>query len=277
MATKVNIISYGGKNGMYIEGNALKGQLVNHYEASSVSADADASSITNGSYMFYGCDGLTSWNVAIPNLTNGSYMFNDCNGLTSWTVNLPNLTNGNSMFAKCTNLTSWTVNLPNLTNGYSMFNTCNGLTSWTVDLPNLTDGAYMFYYCKGLTSFAGDLSKLAGTSATTGGSNMFSGCAKLTSFNSTLPALAYAKSMFQNCILDAASVLRILNSIPTHSSGTHELHLGKYTNYQTSVDVAAKLRTAGGGTVTTPIAAATNYRCVDENGNDKGWTITITA
>lgn len=106
---------------------------------------------------------------------------------------------------------------------------------------------------------------------------MFYNCSKLTSFNSTLPALAYGQDMFYGCILDEASVLRILNSIPTYTSGTYKLHLGKRTNYQTSDKVAAKLRTSTGGTVSTPIPAATNYRCVDDDGNDKGWTITVQA
>lgn len=91
---------------------------------------------------------------------------------------------------------------------------------------------------------------------------MFYNCSELTSFNSTLPALAYGQDMFYGCNLDEASVLRILNSIPTWTSGTHQLHLGKRTNYLNSTDIAALLGT------TTPIAAKTNYRY-------KGWTITI--
>lgn len=92
---------------------------------------------------------------------------------------------------------------------------------------------------------------------------MFRSCSNLTSFNSTLPALAYGQDMFYGCNLDEASVLRILNSIPTWTSGTHQLHLGKRTNYLNSTDIAALLGT------TTPIAAKTNY-------SYKGWTITIT-
>lgn len=92
---------------------------------------------------------------------------------------------------------------------------------------------------------------------------MFRNCSNLTSFNSTLPALAYGIEMFSGCNLDEASVLRILNSIPTWNSGTHPLHLGKRTNYLNSTDIAALLGT------TTPIAARSNY-------SYKGWIITIT-
>lgn len=92
---------------------------------------------------------------------------------------------------------------------------------------------------------------------------MFYNCTNLTSFNSTLPTLDYGQDMFYGCILDEDSVLRILNSIPTFTSGTHKLHLGKGTNYQNSTEIADLLNT------TTPIAAA-NY-------SYKGWTITVQA
>jgi hypothetical protein len=57
---------------------------------------ATHSKITNGSYMFEGCN-LTSFDVELPNLINGSCMFYDCN-LTSFDAELPNLTNGFCMF-----------------------------------------------------------------------------------------------------------------------------------------------------------------------------------
>lgn len=179
------------------------------------------------------------------------------------------------MFSGCSKLSSWTVALPNLENGSFMFEKCTGLTSWTVDLPSLTNGTSMFNGCSKLSSFSGDLSNLRGTSTLNGGYKMFYNCTSLKTFNSPLPKLAYGQDMFYGCILNEDSILNILNSIPTHTSGTHPLHLGKRTNYQTSVKVAAKLRTSTGGTVSTPIPAAANYRCVDDDGNDKGWTITI--
>lgn len=206
------------------------------------------------------------------------------------------------MFSGCAGLTSFTGDLPKLANGKSMFGDCSSLTSFSGDLLNLTNGENMFFYCSKLTSFSGDLSNLAGTSATSGGGyRMFYGCTNLTTFNSPLPSLAYARDMFYNCtslttfnstlpaladgqdmfsgcILNEGSVIRILDSIPTHTDGKiHFLHLGKRTNYQTSDTVAAKLRTYTGGTVSTPIPAARDYRCVDDDGNDKGWTITVQA
>lgn len=283
-------------SGMVADDTALtlKGQLCNTRNVAIVGDGADGSTLWDGSYMFYECSALMSWTVDLPNLTwawhmfqncnmltswtvdlpkltNASYMFYRCSGLTSWTADLPNLTNGTYMFYYCSKLSSWTVDLPNLTIGAYMFYECPKLSSWTVDLPNLTDGSYMFYYCTGLTSWTVDLPNL------TNGDSMFYNCPNLGSWTVDLPNLTTGNSMFYNCILDEASVLHILNSIPSYTSGTHKLHLGKYTNYKTSDKVAAKLRTSTGGTVLTPISAGTNYRCVDDNGNDKGWTIHVQA
>lgn len=188
--------------------------------------------------------------------------FNIVADVTTVTKNLDtsNISDGSYMFQNCSKLTSWTVELPNLTNSNYMFSGCSGLASWTVDLPNLTNGTSMFNGCSKLTSFSGDLTNL------TNGYGMFSTCSKLTSFNAEtegLKSLSDGTNMFQNCILDETSVLHILNTIPTYTSGTHKLHLGKRTNYMNSTYIADLLGT------TTPIAAATNY-------SYKGWTITIT-
>lgn len=223
---KVNVVSYGGvKPGQLIVGNGADGTKTTLF---------DAATATNGYYMFYRCTKLTSFSVALPNLTNGDSMFYNCTSLTSFTGDLSSLTDGDNMFNGCTGLTSWTVDLPNLTNGSYMFYSCTGLTSWNANLPNLTNGSSMFHRCTSLTSW-----------------------------NVALPNLTNGSSMFNSCNLDEASVLRILNSIPTWTSGTHQLHLGKRTNYLNSTDIATLLST------TTPIAAKTNY-------SYKGWTITIT-
>lgn len=94
---------------------------------------------------------------------------------------------------------------------------------------------------------------------------MFDNCTNLTSFKAGtegLKSLSDGSSMFSYCKLDKTSVLHILNTIPTYTSGTYRLHLGKRTNYQDSTDIATLLGT------TVPIAASTSY-------NYKGWTITV--
>lgn len=221
-----------------------------------VDFDVDLPSLTDSNSMFFGCANLISFSGSIPNLTNGRSMFSNCSNLASWTVELPKLTVAGYMFDNCTELTMWNVGLPKLEDGYYMFRNCSKLTSFTAELPSLTNGDNMFYNCTGLTSFSADLPSL------TNSSSMFLNCTSLTSFSGDLSSLTTATSMFQSCILDEASVLRILNSIPAHTSGTHRLHLGKRTNYLDSTEIAALLNT------TTPIGANTNY-------SYKGWKIIV--
>ncbi|MCQ2172102.1 MAG: DUF285 domain-containing protein [Bacteroidales bacterium] len=215
-----------------MEGTALKGRLCNPSTATTVGEGADGSTLTDGSYMFYS-SGLTSWTVDMQNLTSGDHMFSNCYSLTSFAGDLSSLTNGNYMFSGCYGMTSFSGDLSSLTSGNWMFYSCN-LTSFTGDLPNLTNGSDMFYDCRALTSF-----------------------------NSTLPKLESGQEMFVACKLDATSVLNILNSIPTYTSGIHKLHLGNRKNYLDSTDVAELLGT------TTPIAG--------KNYSYKGWSITVTA
>ena len=86
--------------------------------------------LTDGSFMFPMCTGLTEFNGIMPKLTNGSYMFTSCINLTSFTSDLSSLTDGTGMFVACMLLTSWNIPLPNLMNGTSMFSECTSLTSW---------------------------------------------------------------------------------------------------------------------------------------------------
>lgn len=128
-----------------------------------------------------------------------------------------------------------------------MFDTCYKLSSWSVDLPVLENGDNMFY------------------NATT-----------LGSFTAKMPKLTTASNMFLGCVLNAASVLYIIRGdgagsvyegIPTYTSGSHPLHLGKRTNYMYSQEVADCFDEKPAVDSEHPLPAGT-YHC-------KGWTITV--
>lgn len=178
---------------------------------------------------------------------------------------LPSLENGNSMFYECSSLSSFKSNTPMLSNAQYMFCDCTSLTSFSGDIPALTDGSYMFYGCNRLISFSGDLSSL------TNGSNMFNVLFKyvnrqsgivimyhgiLTSFSSDLPKLSNGSNMFSDCKLNKPSVLRILNSIPTHTSGSHTLTLG----IQYSLKSDSEIGDNGTAII---------------NARNKGWTVAV--
>ena len=145
----------------------------------------NASSVTNMSSMFAGCNGLTNLNLSsfnTCNVTNMSSMFEGCSGLSSLNIssfNTSYVTNMSSMFAGCNGLTN--LNL-------SSFNTCN-----------VTNMSSMFEGCSGLSSL--NISSF-NTSYVTNMSSMFEGCSRigslnLSSFNTS--NVTNMSRMFKNC------------------------------------------------------------------------------
>ena len=63
--------------------------------------DSDLPSLTNGNFMFFFCENLTSFSSDLPSLTDGTAMFSACHNLTSFSSDLSSLTNGHSMFYGC--------------------------------------------------------------------------------------------------------------------------------------------------------------------------------
>lgn len=130
------------ENGDYI------GKAVLNRDVKTVGDKADFTEVTDGTYMFYNCTNLTSFDGDLSSLTIGSYMFYYCTNLTSFTGDMPALTNGTDMFYWCNNLTSFKGKLTALTNGVYMFSNCSNLTSFESDLSALTSGSNMFSKCK---------------------------------------------------------------------------------------------------------------------------------
>ena len=123
----------------------------------------------------------------------------------------------------------------------------------------ITNASQMFGGCTNLTSFSSDLSSL------TGGLNMFSGCTNLTSFNSDLSSLTDGNNMFYYCKLDAASVEKILSTIPTYTDGsshTLTMRIQKGEAVNKFNEITGSSYRGGSGTY--------NY-------NYKGWTISLSS
>ena len=152
----------------------------------------NTTNVTDMSYMFGHCSGLTSLDLSSFNTANVmdmNGMFSYCSGLMSLDLsnfNTANVTNMSGMFASCSGLTSLDVsnfNTANVTNMQSMFNYCYRLTSLDLssfNTTNVTDMSYMFHYCSGLTSL--DLSSFNTANVTDMGS-MFNYCDRLTSLD----------------------------------------------------------------------------------------------
>ena len=143
------------------------------------------------SYMFYGCERLSTFNPTnfnTVNVTDMSYMFSGCE---KWTVT----SRGSYPAPK-------NYNVSNVTNMSYMFYGCDGITN--LELPNwktgkVTNMSYMFAWCSGLktVNFSG-----WDTRAVTTMQSMFYRCNSLTSISLTsfnTPALTTMKQMFYMC------------------------------------------------------------------------------
>ena len=145
--------------------------------------------VTDMSYMFNNCTGLTSLNLSSFNtaeVTKMNNMFKDCSSLTSLDLSnfdTSNVTNMSYMFYNCRELTSLNLsgfNTANVTNMSYMFSDCPNLRSLTLssffNTANVTDMSSMFRGCSSLTSL--DLSKF-NTDKVENMSSMFNGCSDL--------------------------------------------------------------------------------------------------
>ena len=122
----------------------------------------NTSKVTDMSYMFVYCTGLTSLNVSnwdTSNVTSMYGTFSDCTSLTSLNVsnwNTSNVTSMYEMFSGCTSLTSLDVsnwNTSNVTSMQSTFAGCSGLTSLDLsnwDVSKVTYMSNMFNGCNSL-------------------------------------------------------------------------------------------------------------------------------
>lgn len=115
-------------------------------------------------YWFRGCDMLTQIegieHLNTEEVTDMSWMFMDCRGLTSLDVssfNTENVTNMTCIFLGCSGLTSLDVshfNTKKVTDMSCMFYECGKLTSLDVshfNTGNVTDMSFMFFNCSALT------------------------------------------------------------------------------------------------------------------------------
>ena len=145
--------------------------------------------VTDMSYMFYRCDGLTSLDVSHFNtqkVEDMSEMFSVCSGLKSLNVShfdTQNVKDMNSMFYSCEHLTSLDVsnfNTQNVTDMRYMFSWCAGLKSLDLskfDTQNVEYMNNMFWSSSALkTIYVSD--KFVTTKVSSGG-DMFKGCTSL--------------------------------------------------------------------------------------------------
>ena len=217
---------------------------------------ADFSSVTNAERMFAECRPMETVKGKFTSLKNATEMFYNCPSVTTWDCEWSDCIRlGSGMFYNCGGLTEFTGELSELEQGAWMFAETS-ISEFTSNLGSLRNGEYMFNNCQELRVIRTDLSKLKN------GRCMFQGCT-ISDFQCPLASLQNGEGMFFSCILSPQSVMYILDSIPTHRSGTHELYLGiQCANDSYSKDTFAEE------------AGYSDWQTMQEYISDKGWTIT---
>lgn len=228
--------------------------------------------VTNAAACFERCSSLPDAQIprAWPALSIGWSMFKKCSLLTEETANaildsLPAYETGQHIISFDGTLAeqAWNTDGADLSHveaanekGWSVVWESEVYDRAFIDFNSQQGGSYRLFsrwsFCR---EFHADLPDLAD------GTSLFEGIASLEVFSGALSSLSAGTNMFRNCNLDAASVLHILESIPSYTSGSHPLHIGKKEKWVDNADVATALGT------TAPITAG-NYTV-------KGWTITV--
>lgn len=212
------------------------------YNSTYTEVKGNLDNLTNGYGMFYEKN-IARFDIGLPALTRGHSMFM-LSGLTFWNQDLPKLEEGAQMFKWCYSLTSFKGDMPLLVSVSNMFARCTALKNFSGDLSSLRDGNQMFA-SSGLQVFESDVSAL-----TRG--YWFICNTGLKVFKSDLSSLDSGGNMFGGAQLNKESALRVLNSIPSYTSGTHALTIGIHVDHKNDEEVAAALTAAAG----------------------KGWTVT---
>ena len=236
-------------------------------------------------YKWFSGFGLLTTIQGIENLnteevTNMSYMFDCCQGLTSldlssfYTANVKNMS---YMFQLCPKLSSLDLssfNTTKVSDMYAMFFGCSGLTSLDLSSFNteeVTNMGYMFGSCSGLTSL--DLFKF-NTANVEDMSNMFNGCSGLTTINVsdafTTNKVSESNDMFSSC--------SNLKGATSYDSGKTDKNMANFDGYFTPKIITPYVKwDANTKVLTFKVAntkeAGSDVYDLNEGANTPGWSI----
>lgn len=199
-----------------------------------------------GDYLTYDKNGNITGGK-LDNLTTCNLLKTESNAsikaMTEWHIDMPKLTYGHSMFTS-SNLTSFEGNLNSVGVTNSMFNGTK-IQRWTVAMPNATNHFRFLAANPYLVEFAVQLGPKVSSCM-----QMFSESKNLEIFASDIPAsVSHGDGMFNMCILNKESALRVLNTLPTKAA---LLTIGINADLKTDSDILAAIdaATAKGWTVT---------------------------
>ena len=193
--------------------------------------------LTNADKLMENSTTIRAWNVELPNCTSNLGMFRNCTKFTQFNGSIPNVTNAQQMFYN-TNIDKTEYDFPSVTQGNLLFSNLLKIEKSSVVFPKLTNGFEMFGKDYRLTTFDGQFPVM------TNGEAVFRYNYNFSNFEADLPVLSNGNNIFADCILNKESVIRIINTIPQYSSGTHTLTLGIHKNLENDADIASWIQVA---------------------------------
>jgi hypothetical protein len=242
----------------------------------------NASSGTNLSYAWYGCSGLTTFPfLNASSGTNLSYAWYGCSGLTTFPLlNTSSGTNLSYAWYGCSGLTTFPLlNTSNVTSFFSTWSNCSGLTSFPLlNTGNGTSFNSAWFYCGNLTSFPA-----LNTSNGTDFSETWGECISLTNFPTiNLGNMQGGRDCFRNVTLSTSSYSNLLISIAslntnlyvTFDGGNSQYSVGAASTARNTTLIAGLIWTiTDGGQVPAPTIISVSPNSGPVNGSA---TVTIT-
>jgi hypothetical protein len=215
-----------------------------------ISLKVEAPKLTNLGTFIYGCTKLTDFEMDTRKIIGFSY-FGERAPLKRLNLAMGNATNINNAFMKNTqgsNATKFESALPKVTTANNAFNylslnetkypvDVNGNCIWDSLLPqHVIDGVPQYKYL-------------------------------------TLPKLSSGDLMFSIARLNKESIISILNSLPTYTSGTHKFTIGCHVDHKYDPEVNIAIKKCQ-NSFTTPIEEK-GAILPEEVTENKGWTLTV--
>ena len=252
--------------------------------------------ITNANDMFYPNSYIRKVNIFIPKATTATAMFRGSSELISLKVEAPKLTSLGTFIYGCTKLTDFEMdtrkithfayfgeraplkrlnlamgNANNINNAFMKNNQGSPATKFESALPKVIYGNNAFnYLALNETKYPVDVN----------GNCIWDSLLPQHVIDGepqykylTLPKLSEGDLMFNVARLDKESIISILNSLPSYTSGTHKLTIGCHIDHKYDPEVNIAIKKCQ-NSFTTPIEeiGATLPEEVTEN---KGWTLTV--
>lgn len=170
----------------------------------------DAQSLFQGS-------SVVSSRIILPKCTNIRSILRACPNLTDVYVEAPLTTEANAVLNASSNVRTAVLIFPETRNIDNVCDGCPNVQNISITSPKVVTAIRAFYYCNALEELTLNIPELTSAMLLT------SGNVSLKSFQATWPKISDLTDAFNNTGLDATALNSIFESLPTYTTGTHNI------------------------------------------------------